>query len=149
MILDGRSRDELAREANLARSKLLRTVEQLDRKRQEILDVRHQVRKHLGMLVVVSGLFLIATGGTALISVQRIAHAAARRRRERWTLARHAWKRPGRVLRAERLSFPLEVIRSVLLALATTLLSLPVRRLAQALASERRREAAQLPAGGR
>jgi hypothetical protein len=149
MNLDGRSRDELAREANLARSKLLRTVEQLDRRRQEILDVRRQVRKHLGMLVVVSGLFLIATGGTALISVQRIASGAARRRRERWTLARQAWKRPGRVLRAERLSFPLEVTRSVLLALATSLLSLPVRRLARALASERQREATQLPSAGR
>jgi hypothetical protein len=149
MNLNGRSRDELAREANVARSKLLRTVEQLDRKRQEVLDLRHQVRSHIGMLVVVSGLLLVATGGAAVISVKRIATAAARRRHQRWTLARHAWNRPGNVLRAERLSFPLEVTRSVLLALATSLLSVPVRRLAQALASERKREPAKLPLLGR
>jgi hypothetical protein len=140
MNLDGKSRDELAREANAVRSKLLRTVEQLDRKRQDLMDLRYQVRRHVGLLVAAAGVILLATGGAAIVSVHRVATAGARRRRERWTLARSAWKRPGRVLRAERLSFPLEVTRSVMLALATSLLSVPVRRLAATL-SEPKAEA--------
>jgi hypothetical protein len=127
MSINGKSRDEIAREANLVRARLLRTVEQLDQKRQEALDMRRQLRQHASQLAAFAGLLLVVAAGAVAIAVHRVATAAERRRRQRWLLAKTMWTHPDRELRAERRSFGAELIRSILLALATTLGALPVR----------------------
>lgn len=128
MNQNGKSRDQLAREANRVRAKLLHTVEQLDQRRHEVLDLRMQIQRHVRQLVLAGGILLVATGASVALIVYRISHAAQRRRRGRWTLARDVWRHPESALRGERRSFFGQVVRSVLLSLVTAALTIPARR---------------------
>jgi hypothetical protein len=128
MSHDGKSRDELTREANDVRSKLLRTVEQLDRRRQDAFDVRLQLQRHLRQLSIFAGMLLLVTAGTVTLVVHRTVNANQRRRRNRWRLAKRLWRHPERTIRAERRSFFGELARSILLAVASTAVTLPARR---------------------
>ena len=126
---NGKSRDELAREANQVRTKLLRTVEQLDRRRHEALDLRAQLQRHVRQLAVVGGAIFLGTCAVMVVVVHRMSSATQRRRRNRWTLAKRMWWHPERALRADRrTSFLGALLRPVLLALANALVLLPTRR---------------------
>jgi hypothetical protein len=126
---NGKSRDELAREANQVRTKLLRTVEQLDRRRHEALDLRAQLQRHVSQLVVVGGAILLGTCAALVLVVHRISTATERRRSNRWRLAKRVWWHPERALRADRrTSFLGAILRPVLLALVNALVILPARR---------------------
>jgi hypothetical protein len=127
MSINGKTRDEIAHEADLVRARLLRTVEQLDQKRHNAVDIRRQLREHTAQLAVFAGLLLAAAAGTVAIAVHRMATSAERRRRQRWLLAKRMWRHPDRELRAERGSFGAEVLRSILLTVTTTLVALPAR----------------------
>jgi ABC-type phosphate transport system permease subunit len=136
---NGKSRDDLAREANQVRTKLLRTVEQLDQRRHEALDLRKQVQEHVRQLTVAAGvLMLLVAGGVALV-VHRVSTGAERRRRYRWRFAKRVWQHPERAMRAERRSFFGEVLRSVLLTVVSTALALPARRAVALLTATRTR----------
>jgi hypothetical protein len=125
---NGKSRDELAREANQVRTKLLRTVEQLDRRRHEALDLRAQLQRHVRQLTVLGGAIFLGTCAAMVVVVHRMSTATQRRRRNRWRLARRMWSHPERALRADRrTSFLGALLRPVLLALANALVVLPAR----------------------
>jgi hypothetical protein len=126
---NGKSRDELAREANQVRTKLLRTVEQLDRRRHEALDLRTQVQRHVRQLAVVGGAILLGTCAAMVLVAHRMSTAPERRRRNRWRLARSVWRHPERSLRADRrTSFLAALVRPLLLALANAIVIFPARR---------------------
>jgi hypothetical protein len=125
---NGKSRDELAREANQVRTKLLRTVEELDRRRHEALDIRAQLHMHVRQLLLFGGVLVVATAGAVALVVQRISTSGQRRRRDRWRLAKRVWHHPERTLRGERRSFFGELARSILLAIASAAVTLPVKR---------------------
>jgi uncharacterized hydantoinase/oxoprolinase family protein len=128
MTHNGKSRTDLARQASVVRSKLLRTVEQLDQRRQQVRGMRVEVEEKLKSFAATAALVLIASVGAAAYTFQRVAGAAARRRRARWRLARQVWVHPERAMRGERRSFLGEVVRSLLLAIATTAVTIPARR---------------------
>jgi hypothetical protein len=131
---DGKARIELEREANLVRSKLLRTVEELDRRGHDAFDLRLQLRNHLRQVVLGAGLLLATAVVAMAVVVQRVTEAAERRRLERgWTL-RGRWRSPRpRPFLRER-SFFGEVVRGVALGVLTTSAMIPVRRFAAQLA---------------
>jgi hypothetical protein len=125
---NGKSRDELAREANQVRTKLLKTVEQLDRRRHEALDLRVQLQRHVRQLTMVGGAILLGTCAAMVLVFHRVSTATERRRRNRWRLAKRVWWHPERALRADRrTSFLGALLRPVLLALANALVILPAR----------------------
>jgi hypothetical protein len=124
-----KSRDELVREADLARARLLDTVEKLDQRRHEILDPRVQLRRQLRPLAV--GGFVVvamAAAGSGLV-VHRVATADRRRRRERRRLLREMWRHPERAMRGERRSLAESVVRSALVTLVSAAASIVARRL--------------------
>jgi hypothetical protein len=126
---NGKSRDELAREANQVRTKLLRTVEQLDRRRHDALELRVQVQRHMRQLAVAGGAILVGTCAAMVLLVHRISTATERRRRNRWRLVKGAWQHPERALRAERrTSYLGALLRPLLLVLANALVMFPLRR---------------------
>jgi hypothetical protein len=144
---NGKSRDELAREANQVRTKLLRTVEQLDRRRHEALDLRVQVQRHMRQLALFGGVILLGTCAAMVLVASRISSAVERRRRNRWRLARGVWTHPERVLRAERRTSILgAILRPLLLGLANLVLVLPARRVVSRLLLRAPAPAAQRPA---
>lgn len=126
---NGKSRANLEKQANEVRAKLLHTVEQLDQKRHETLDLRVQLDRHLRQLVIFGVVALACTAAVAALVVQRVASAAERRRRMRWSLAKGVWRHPERAMRVQRRrSFFYGLVRAVLLAIATTAITFPARR---------------------
>jgi hypothetical protein len=130
---NGKSRSDLARQANVVRSKLIRTVEQLDQRRHQVQGMRVELGRQVRSFAATAGLVLIASVGAAAYTMERIASAAARRRRARWRLARDVWTHPDRAMRSRRRPFFAEVVRSLLLAIVTTALTIPARRAVAAL----------------
>ncbi len=128
MTHNGKSRDDIARQANVVRTKLMRTVEQLDHRRHQMHGLRIEVEHHLKRFFAVGALVILASVGAAAYTVQRLTGGALRLRRERWRLARRVWLHPDRAMRSERGSFLSEVIRALLLAIVTTAVTLPARR---------------------
>jgi tRNA/tmRNA/rRNA uracil-C5-methylase (TrmA/RlmC/RlmD family) len=136
----GKSRDDLARQANQVRSKLLRTVEVLDQRRHEALDLKLQVQRHVRQIVAMAGIALVLSAGLVAFAVYRISTAPERRRRDRVRLVRHMWHHPDRVIRGakrEGRHSLVELGRSVLLGIASTALLLPARRVVTQLLEER------------
>jgi hypothetical protein len=131
MNQEGKSREDLLRDADTVRSKLIHTVEELDRRRHEALDLGLQLRRHAGPLAAL-GLFAAGTVAAAIaLAVQRVSTAALRRRRARWRLVKTVWFRPQRLLRAERLALALEGLCSAGMPIFTLMLVLPARRFAK------------------
>jgi hypothetical protein len=130
---DGKSRESLEVEANRVRAKLLRTVEQLDQRRHDAVDMHVQIGRHTKQIAIAGGLLVAAAAGVVALAVQRVASAPDRRRRGRWRLVQHLWQQPDRALRAERRSFFAELVRSLVFAAASSALSIPIRHAVGAL----------------
>ena len=125
---NGKVREDLLRQSQDMRNKLVRTVERIDERRHDAFDVRKQLARHLKQIVIGAGLVMVGSAAAAAFLTYRAMTAERRRRRARWRLAKGAWNQPERELRAQRGSFVGEVLRSLGLTLATSLLSVPVRR---------------------
>jgi hypothetical protein len=126
---NSKSREELVREAFQVRSKLLRTVGELDERRHRARDFRTRLQHRVRDLAVGAGLVAVAAASVVALLVSRAGTASDRRRRDRWRLAGRLWWNPEKVLRAERRSFFGEVGRSLLLAAASTAVTVTARRL--------------------
>jgi hypothetical protein len=125
---NGRSRDQLAREANEVRAQFLKTVEQLDQRRRNAGDLRVQLERHARTVAIVGAVALLATASAGLLVARKIAASPRRRRRNRWRLARQMWRHPERVLRADAPSPLNRLAFSVLKSLLGTVLSLSAQR---------------------
>jgi hypothetical protein len=139
MTHNGKSRADLARQANFMRTKLIRTVEQLDHRRHQVQGARVELGRQFKRFAATAALVVIASVGAAAYTMERIAGAAARRRKARWRLARDVWTHPDRTMRSRRRPFLAEVIRSLLLTIVTTAVSSPARRAVAALMEGRRK----------
>jgi hypothetical protein len=139
----GKSREDLARQANVVRSKLLRTVEVLDQRRHEALDLKLQVQRHVRQIVAFAGVALVLTAAAVAFTVHRISTAPSRRRHNRRLLFGQMWHRPDLVMRSARRTgrpFAVELLRSILLGVGSTLVLLPARRSIKLLLEGRVRE---------
>lgn len=127
----GKSRDDLTRQANQVRSKLLHTVEVLDQRRHEAIDLKLQLQRHVRTVMALAGIALLVTSAAVAFAVHRISTAPERRRRDRRRLVLQMWHHPDRVIRGARREgrpFVVELLRSVLLGVASSLVLLPARR---------------------
>jgi hypothetical protein len=114
-------REGIERRADITRFKLMRTLQALDRKRHEILDVRQNMHKHVIPLLVVSLSLAFSLGGAVAVLASRTAQKGARLRRERWEALVRALRHPERVARGNGvLALPL-VARKLVPALVTTI----------------------------
>jgi hypothetical protein len=124
----GKVREDLLRQSQDMRSKLVRTVERLDERRHAAFDVRRQLERHLKQFALAGGLVILATAAGSAFVMYRLMTTERRRRSARWRLAKDVWSHPDRELRAQRGSFGREVVRSVAFSIATSLLAAPFRR---------------------
>jgi hypothetical protein len=130
----GRTREELAREANRVRSRLLHTVEVLDDRRHQLVNARLQLKQHVKQAVALGAAALAATVGLSVLAARRVASSASRRRRERWRLVKGLWRHPERGLKGvRRRSLAYDVVRAVLLSGLSALVAVAARRAATAL----------------
>lgn len=124
--------DDLSREANASRSRLLRTLEELDRRGHEALDLRLQVRRHAGGVAVAGVVVILAASGLAVLVVEGLL-AARHRGRQRWVLARWVWAHPTSALHGQKRPFLSDLLRSVAVSFGTAALTWPARAALRAL----------------
>ena len=117
MSNDQEPREQLVLRVDEVRANLLHTVEQLDRRRREVLDFGLQMRRHLGLLVVAGAVVLLATAGAIVLVTRRIVTLWGRRRLNRWRVPRNLRLHRIRALRSQRRPLFNEVARSFLLSL--------------------------------
>jgi hypothetical protein len=130
---NGKVREDLLRQSEDMRDKLVRTVERLDGRRHDAFDVRKQLERHLKQFAIAGAVLFVGTAGGAAYVMYRLMTTERRRSRARWRLAKDVWSHPERELRAQRGSFGSEVVRSVAFSLATALLAAPLRRVLRGL----------------
>jgi len=112
-------REALEREAGQARARLLHRIDVLERRRHEVMDVKHQVETHI-VPVAASGAIVVAGAGAVLALV--INHAIDSRRhrgRERMRAFQRIWQHPERAGRYQPRSAFAEIGRKVLVAAAS------------------------------
>lgn len=120
-------RDALSAEANLVRSKLMKTVEALDRRRHDALDVGLLVRRHAAPLGVAAAVVVATLAGSVLLLAHRIATSKQRRRRERWRMLGRVWRHPERAARTSP-SFFASLGRSIALGVLSFVVMFPAKR---------------------
>jgi hypothetical protein len=126
---NGKPRQDLLRESEDMRNKLVRAVGRIDERTHDALDLRKQVGRHMKTLAVAAGLAIVGTAGTAAFVMYRLL-TMGRRRAGRWRLgAGSGWRQPEAPPRAQR-GIVAQVLRSLTITLATTLLARPLRRAA-------------------
>ncbi|HTB74153.1 MAG TPA: hypothetical protein VK762_12965 [Polyangiaceae bacterium] len=125
---NGKVREDLLRQSQDMRDKLVRTVERLDGRRHDAFDVRKQLERHLKQFAIAGGLVILGAAASSAFVMYRLMTTERRRSRARWRLAKDVWRHPDRELRAQRGSFGSEVARSVAFSIATSLLAAPLRR---------------------
>jgi Tfp pilus assembly protein PilN len=129
--MSGQTGEELEQAADEARARLLDTVVRIEQRGRSALDVSKQVASSARRFSLpVAG--LVGVGIAALV-VHGITFRKSHRARDRWQLLRTFWRHPDRELRAERRPFVVEVLRSLLLTLATSALAIPLRHAVRAI----------------
>jgi hypothetical protein len=116
---DDESRARLELEANRVRSRLMDTLDVIDRRRHDLLDVRLQLRQHTDLLAKgLGGLALLIGGGIAL-GVYRSRARRQHLREERMRALTRFWQHPDRIAREKRQSMLAEIGRKLLVGVAT------------------------------
>ena len=117
--------DDLEQAADQARARLLDTVVRLEKRGRGALDVPKQVARSAERFSL--PVAALAAVGIAALVVHGIASRKTQRAGDRWQLIKTFWRHPDRELRAERRPFAVEVLRSLLLTLATSALAMPLK----------------------
>jgi hypothetical protein len=120
------ARHQMELRAEVARDRLLDTIDALDRKRHEVLDWRLQLRQHLTQLALVS---VAVVGGLAMAigtGLYRARLLADHRRRERVRALSRFWRHPERVALDRHHS-----LRTIAMSGLLTLLTLAAARIAR------------------
>jgi hypothetical protein len=125
------AREGIERRADITRYKLLRTLQALDRKRHQILDVKQNVQKHVTGVLIASLSVAFTLGGAIALLALRAAHSGERRRLERWAALVRAFRHPDRIARASDSLAPAafkNVVRVLLTTVAAEVAKLVVKR---------------------
>jgi len=91
---DDTQRDELEHQANIARTKLVVTLGELDRRSQDLFDVKKMVGRHKKELAILAATAALVTIAAAVFLVRRRASRARRLRSQRVDALRRAWEHP-------------------------------------------------------
>lgn len=110
---------DLTEEADKVRASLLQTVDALDHRRHQALDVRRQVQQHLSGVVTAGAVGLLAAIAGIVMLVHRAATSGERRRIERLHMLERLWMHPEQVAKTRdtRPSLVWSLGRTILLGL--------------------------------
>jgi len=126
------TREQIESVADRIRDELLTTLKELDRRRHQATDIRHQVEEHVELIV------LVGVGVVSLLGMGLGVAAFRRRSRRRHPLQRRAqgllraWEHPERLAtRSDDKPMALELGRKVALAFSIAVATRLARRAAQ------------------
>jgi len=122
------TRRRLENDAERLRHKLADTLEALDRRRHDFVDLRLQARRHVPLIAGVGSALVLAMGGGIAFSIYRAKSRERRQRRERWRALQRMWTHPDQVAaRADR-SWFVEAGRRILIGAVTIVGSEMIKR---------------------
>jgi hypothetical protein len=116
---DELTRENLEREAERVRARLMSTLDVLDRRRHDVLDVKAQVQRHLVPVAAVGAGLVILAGGALGLSIYRATDRRRHKSRERVRAFWRIWKNPERTASYEPRSVVTQALRKALVAAAS------------------------------
>ena len=132
-----KTREELEREAERTRARLLETLDVLDRRRHDLLDVRKQVEDHFAPVASAIAIAVLFLGGAIGVAIHDAIDRRRHKGRARVRALARLWQHPDRALRVEEKSFAGELGRKVLMtALSVVATQVTSHFVKQALALE-------------
>ena len=134
-------RERLEREANLVRARLATTLEVLDKRGHDLVDVKLQLRRHAVPIAIVAGTVVLAVASGLGYAIYRVATRTERIRRERRRLASRVWNHPERVAQTQKPPVLLEIGRKLLVGTVALLGMSLIRRAIDVPMSKRPRSA--------
>ncbi|MBU8897992.1 hypothetical protein DRW03_32525 [Corallococcus sp. H22C18031201] len=134
-------REQVEQTADRIRDGLLLTLEELDRRRERLLDVRYQAVQHRGTLVAVGAAAVLLVGAGVAYAVYRARTREERLREKRRKALERAWRHPERVANnGEDRPLSSELGRKLVLIFATSLATSVARNAMQTLVPSREDE---------
>jgi len=119
------ARQQLERRANVARARLLGTLDELDRRGHELLDWKLLLRRHSREVSGALGGLAAGVVATAGIVAFREGRRERRRRQERWRAVDRLWHHPERIAaRNSALGTAARMLLVAFAAMATTTMAL-------------------------
>jgi hypothetical protein len=112
-------REQFERRADELRDRLLHTIEAIDQRRQNLFDVRYQVRRHGSGVAAAGVVIAIAASAAVAVMVRSARSRDARMRRERVQALVRSWRHPDWVAARGKPSVPREIGRRILVGAAT------------------------------
>jgi cation diffusion facilitator CzcD-associated flavoprotein CzcO len=132
-------REQVERTADRIRDELLLTLEELDRRRTRVMDVRYQASRHQDLIVGVAITAAVLTGIGLGVAIYRARHREEILARHRAKAVRRAWQHPDRVASsAEQRPLPVELGRKLIIIFATALASNIAKNSVQSLVPRQR-----------
>lgn len=115
-------REQVERTADRIRDELLLTLEELDRRRHQVLDLRYQATRHRELLMGVAVTAAALTAMTVGVVLWRARHREQILARHRFKALKRAWEHPNRLASsAEERPLPVELGRKLVIIFATAL----------------------------
>ncbi|WP_317987883.1 hypothetical protein [Hyalangium gracile] len=132
-------REQVERTADRIRDELLLTLEELDRRRHQALDVRYQAAQHRDLLVGIAITAAVLTSVGLGVAVWRARHRQQILADHRLKAMKRAWAHPDRVASsAEQKPLAVELGRKLVIIFATALASNIAKNSVQGLVPRRR-----------
>lgn len=140
------AREQVEKTADRIRDELMLTLEELDRRRDRVMDVRYQASQHQELIKAAAIAALVVTGvgvGVALWRLRYRRHHLAERRVK---AVRRAWNHPDRLAtRAEQRPFAVELGKKLIMIFSTALATSIARSSVQSLVPPQRNVRAGVP----
>ena len=95
-------RKQVEQTADRIRDELMLTLEELDRRRERILDVRYQAQQHKDALLAAGAVAMVAVGAGLAFVIYRSRHHDEVLRRKRRQALKRAWEHPDSVAYAAK-----------------------------------------------
>jgi hypothetical protein len=132
---DELTRENLEREAERVRARLMSTLDVLDRRRHDALDVRAQVQRHVVPVAAVGAGLVLLVGGAIGLSSYRAIDRRRHKSRERVRAFWRIWKNPERTGSYEPRSVLSAALRKALVAAASMVAVELTKRAVRAMAA--------------
>jgi len=133
-------REQVERTADRIRDELLLTLEELDRRRDRVLDVRYQASRHQDLIIGAAITAAVLTGIGLGVVIWRARHREQILARHRIRAVRRAWQHPDRLASsAEQRPLPVELGRKLIIIFASALATNIAKNSVQSLVPRQRK----------
>jgi hypothetical protein len=136
------AREQVEKTADRIRDELMLTLEELDRRRERVMDVRYQASRHKDLIMGAAIAALVVTGVGVGVAVWRSRYRQHHLAQRRMKAIRRAWEHPDRLAtRAEQRPFAVEIGQKLIMIFGTALATSIAKSSVQTLVPNRKAQA--------